>query len=467
MIYDRLENFASDLAVVDQDGGRYTYGQLAEAADAFAANLDQGRKNLVFILCANNFESLVAYVGTLRSDNTAALIAANTNSELLLNLHNLYRPDYVWRRKTDDGKLIHSCLSYGLETSGVRRDRIIHPDVALLLSTSGSTGSPKMVRLTKRNLDSNAASIAEYLKLDATERPITSLPMHYSYGLSVVNSHLRVGATILLTDDSIVTRPFWDFFQAQGATSFAGVPYTYEMLRRFGLYDMPLPSLRTMTQAGGKLTPKYALEMAEFAARKAIDFFIMYGQTEATARISYLPLRDNREKYRSIGFAIPGGRLSLIDAQGETVTTPGVDGELVYNGPNVMLGYAEHENDLVKGDELKGELRTGDIAQFDSDGYFYITGRRKRFIKLFGNRVNLDEIEHYLKAEGFSCACGGIDDLLCVAITDLDRAADARGAITRKFGFHHSAVKVMEVDEIPKSPSGKIQYEQVFKTVSP
>ncbi|HKK20272.1 MAG TPA: AMP-binding protein, partial [candidate division Zixibacteria bacterium] len=248
-------------------------------------------------------------------------------------------------------------------------------------------------------------------------------------------------------------------------TSFSGVPYTYEVLRRFKFFEMKLPTLKSMTQAGGKLTAKFAQEFAEFSHKKGITFFVMYGQTEATARISYLPPKDNLTKYASIGIAIPGGELSLIDETGNSIDRPDVDGELVYRGPNVMLGYAEGEADLSKGDELEGKLITGDIARFDDEGYFYITGRKKRFVKIFGNRVNLDEIEHHLKAAGYSCVCGGRDDLLCIATTDPGKADEIKNRVTQKYSFHHSAVKVIEVKEILKSSSGKIQYEQIFEKV--
>jgi acyl-CoA synthetase (AMP-forming)/AMP-acid ligase II len=344
----------------------------------------------------------------------------------------------------------------------VDRPAGINPNLTLLLSTSGSTGSPKMVRLTGDNVDANASSIAEYLRLDAEERPITALPMHYSFGLSIINSHLRVGATLLMTGDSIITRGFWDFFTTQRATSFSGVPYTYEILRRIKFFDKELPSLQTLTQAGGKLTPVFAQEFAEFAQKREIDFYIMYGQTEATARISYLPPREAVRKYKSIGIAIPHGTLSVIADDGKVIDRPEVDGELVYRGPNVMMGYAEGEADLSRGDELHGELRTGDLAHFDADGYFYITGRLKRFIKIYGNRVNLDEIEHWLKSLSYIAVCGGRDDLLCVATTDRGKSAEIAGRITSTYGFHHSVIRVIEVGEILKNSSGKIQYDKMF-----
>lgn len=463
--FEGLSRFANNTAVVDVKGDQYSYAQLIQESDRFSAQFAPGKKYLVTILCTNTIESLIGYLGTLRSGNAALLLAADTDKELLSNLLELYRPDYVWRPAGTSSPVAYEYKGYQLAFQNVSREHSLYPGLALLLSTSGSTGSPKLVRLTAGNVDANASSIAEYLKLTSSERPITVLPMHYSFGLSIINSHLRVGGTLLLTGDSIITRHFWDFFKSQKATSFSGVPYTYEVLRRLKFFDMDLPSLKTMTQAGGKLTPKFAQEFAEFSHRKGFDFVVMYGQTEATARISYLPPKENLTKYHSIGIAIPQGELRLIDEQGKSITTPNVDGELVYRGPNVMLGYAEREADLATGDELQGELKTGDIARFDEDGYFYITGRMKRFVKIFGNRVNLDEIEHYLKSLGYSSICGGRDDLLCVATTDPGKALEIANIIITKYGFHHTAVKAIEVREILKSSSGKIQYEKMFEEV--
>ncbi|MBD3401318.1 AMP-binding protein [candidate division GN15 bacterium] len=461
--FAELEHFSANTAAIDAHGTPYRYGELVDAADTFGRALQTDRKSLVFILCRNNIETLAGYLGTLRAGHTGVLLAANTDRGLMANLLELYRPDFIWGPSDRGGDARFTWKGYALSAGPSPREEAIHPELALLLSTSGSTGSPKMVRLTAANLEANAQSIAEYLALDETERPITSLPMNYSYGLSVVNSHLKVGATLLLTDASIITRPFWTAFNDLKATSFAGVPYTYEMLRRIKFFTMDLPGLRTMTQAGGKLTPEFAREFAEYAAANQLRFFIMYGQTEATARISYVPPEQAVEKHRSIGVAIPRGELRLIDGDGNPITQPGVDGELVYTGPNVMLGYAQSSADLVKGNELNGELHTGDIARFDDDGFYYVTGRKKRFIKIFGNRVNLDEIEHYLKGRGYVSVCGGRDDLLCVATTEPGKVDEIKKLVTATYGFHHTAVRVAEVAEILKSASGKIQYERIFE----
>ena len=223
-----------------------------------------------------------------------------------------------------------------------------------------------------------------------------------SFGISILNSHLVSGATILLTDKSIAQKEFWNFIKQEKATSLSGVPYTFEMLKRLRFFRMDLPSIKTITQAGGKLRADLVKEYIDGAIATNKQFIVMYGQTEATARMSYLPWEVASEKYASIGVAIPGGVFELQDENLKVITCCDVDGELVYRGANVSMGYAETQSDLTKGDENNGILYTGDIARRDADGYYYITGRMKRFVKVFGNRVNLDAIEQILKSSSFS-----------------------------------------------------------------
>ena len=347
---------------------------------------------------------------------------------------------------------------FGFETE-------LYPELALLLTTSGSTGSPKFVRQSYQNIRANTDSIVEYLKLDATEKPITTLPMNYTYGLSIINSHLDAGATILLTDKGIAQREFWNFFRTEGATSFGGVPYTYEMLDRMRFLRMDLPTLRTMTQAGGKLLPDLHRKFVEWCQQNGKQFIVMYGQCEATARMAYLPWEKSLEKVGAMGVAIPGGRFELIDVNGEIITESGVTGELRYYGKNVTLGYAECGADLEKGDERGGVLETGDMAQRDEDGYFTIVGRKKRFLKMYGNRVNLDETERMLKAAfpQCECACAGRDDHMMIFSTVESELPNMRAFLSEKTGLNISGFHTMVLDAIPKNDSGKTLYRELEK----
>ncbi len=429
------------IAVITDDGVGVTYAELKDRADQLALRMRE--RSLVFCLCSNTIGSIVGYVACLNHGIVPLMLDARIDKALLARFIEIYDPDYLWR-PSESGE-------YELVVRESKRKAVLHPDLALLLTTSGSTGSPKLVRQSYKNIQANTASIVEYLKLDSTERPITTLPMNYTYGLSIINTHLAVGATILLTDKTLMQRDFWNFFTAQGATSFGGVPYTYEMLDKLMFFRRKLPSLRTMTQAGGKILPSLHQKFAEYAAREGKNFVVMYGQAEATARMSYLPPERALDKVGSMGIAIPGGRFELVD------------GELVYYGDNVTMGYAESAEDLAKGDERNGRLVTGDMARVDDEGFYYIVGRKKRFLKIYGNRVNLDETERLIKGEfrDMDCACGGVDDKMKIFITDSAKIQAVRDFVAEKTHLNFVAFDVHYLAQLPKNASGKTLYSEL------
>lgn len=430
-----IDTYKERIAIITDDGTRLTYGELAERVAARAKELQKGV--LQFCLCRNSIESIVAYLACLEASAPVVLLDATKDAETIENLRKIYKPG---------------------ETK-------CHPDLAVCLTTSGSTGSPKLVRLTKHNVMSNAEAIADYLHIDENERPITMLPMYYSYGLSIINSHLIKGATILLTDKTYAQREFWNFLRENKATSMAGVPYTWEMLRRLRFFRMDLPSVKTMTQAGGKLNADIAREYIENAHQTGRQFIIMYGQTEATARMSYLPWEKAIDKCGSVGVAIPGGRFELVEPAGNVITEPNTDGELIYYGDNVSMGYAECAADLLKGDENNGRLATGDIAYRDEDGYYYITGRLKRFVKIWGNRCNLDQLEQIVKNVTTSCACVGEDDCVTIFTTTAGVEQDIKTILTAKTGLNSRAFRVVQIDAIPVTLSGKLDYAAMQKMI--
>lgn len=440
-------NFPGTAAITD-DGREMDYGELGRMADAWADGIEE--RALGVLLVGNNLESLVAYVGCLDHGIVPVMLDARIDGEALGRLVAAYEPDFVWR--AGDGA-----------PGKVRAKGGLHPDLALLLTTSGSTGSPKLVRQSYGNIQANTASIVEYLGIGPRERAITTLPMNYTYGLSIVNTHLTAGATLLLTEKSLMQREFWNFFVEHAATSFGGVPYTYEMLDRLMFFRRKLPSLRTMTQAGGKLLPALHRKFAEYAARERKKFVVMYGQCEATARMAYLPPERALDKVGSMGIAIPGGKFTLVDANGREIEAPGVTGELVYEGANVTMGYAEKREDLAKGDERHGRLETGDMAQRDEEGFYTIVGRKKRFLKIFGNRVNLDETERLIKGRfpGLDCACGGVDDKMSIYLTDEGKSQEVRDFVAEKTHLNFTAFEMRAVAEIPKNASGKTMYSEL------
>ncbi len=472
-----LPRYNDRICLWEEDGKTLTYKQI----DQFGKRLVNiiGDRCLVFVLCRNCIGAVAGYTAFIGHGIVPLLLNTNIDKELLDNLLVLYRPSYLWMPKErvdqNKGQLVLEEYGYCLIKTDYEMKHILHGDLGLLLTTSGSTGSPKFVRQSYENIRANAEQIVEYLELDSSERPITTLPMNYTYGLSIINSHLLVGGMILLTDKGLMQREFWDFFRSAGASSFGGVPYTYEMLERLRFRRMDLPSLRYMTQAGGKLSSELHKKFAEYAIENKKKFIVMYGQCEATARMGYLPAEDSLRKYGSMGIAIPRGKFALIDVNGEEINDPGITGELVYMGPNVTMGYAGKPEELALGDERNGYLETGDMAQRDDEGYYYIVGRKKRFLKVYGNRVNLDELDGLLKCHygNVDCCCAGVDDHISIFVTEktekeisIQNAGGDTTDVIRKFlvektGLNRMAFGVVVIPEIPKNDAGKVQYREL------
>ncbi len=464
----KFDDFGTAVAAESDSGEQLTYAQLADLEKLFK---DKIGRALVFNLCTNSIGSLAGYAAMLNAHVVPVMIADDLDRGLFDRLFSEYQPEYIWlpyneKELFDNCEEVFTIFGYSLIRTNNSPHKL-YDDLALLLTTSGSTGSFKLVRQSYQNIEANTKSIVEYLMLDNTERPITTLPMNYTYGLSIINSHLWVGAKILVTDKTLMQKEFWSFFKSAEATSFGGVPYTYEILKKLRFMRMDLPSLRYMTQAGGKLTPELHKEFAEDCEAKGRKFIVMYGQTEATARMAYLPANKAIEKCGSMGIVIPGGKFELMDINGTVITKPDVVGELVYYGENVTLGYAECIDDLQKGDERQGRLVTGDMAKMDSDGYFYIVGRKKRFLKMFGKRINLDEIDRLMKAQfnNIDCAADGIDDAMYLFITDIGLCDDVRKYIADKTKLNLTAIHSIYVKEIPKNSSGKTLYTELKKLI--
>ena len=463
-----FSDFSENTALLSDEGISISYAQLADEGNVLAEKI--GRRCLVFSMCTNSVGSVIGYTCFMTHNIVPVLLNANMDDELLANLLESYFPAYVWMPdeiidRYSQFEKVYSKFGYSLMKTKYSNEYPMNDELGLLLTTSGSTGSPKFVRQTYTNILTNAKQIAEYLELNALERPVTTLPMNYTYGCSIINSHLLVGATILLTDKSLMAREFWNFMKEQNATSFGGVPYTYEMLDKLRFFRMDLPDLRYMTQAGGKLSPELHKKFAEYALDNNKKFIVMYGACEATARMGYLPADKSLEKYGSCGIAIPGGKFYLIDENNQIIEESEVVGELVYEGANVTMGYAECGDDLIKGDERNGKLLTGDMAKRDADGFYFIVGRKKRFLKIYGNRVNLDEIDRMIKANFnfMDCASAGVDDHMYIFVTDEAVMNDVRSFVADKTKLNPTAFKVIKIDDIPKNDSGKILYRELAK----
>lgn len=413
--------------------GETSYGALRQRVDEMRARLD-GRRGLIRIGTAPTVDSIAMYLAAVSQACPVILRDAKaTAPQSALPLSYDYDP-----------------LSDQLKTYSPETETELHPDLRLLLSTSGSTGAQKFVRLSGDNLDSNATAIAEYLTLSQDDRAPTALPLSYSFGLSVLNSHLAVGASLLLIDEPVISETFWSRFRDAGCTSFSGVPQSFTLLAKGGQLDRDYPKLRYVTQAGGKLGPEAVRAMAQLGKSRGWDFFVMYGQTEAAPRIAYLPPEMAFERPDAIGLPIPGGILTIEGPEGPV--SPGTEGELVFEGPNVMMGYASAPDDLAKG-QGETRLKTGDLGYEAEDGLFVITGRASRFLKLSGKRVGLEEIEVWMAKTGIAGIATGGDDALGLVHTG--SAPTLARDVAQFLDIPTSFVSAIETDVLPLNQNGK------------
>jgi long-chain acyl-CoA synthetase len=464
---EMLERIATNpehaIALVDGPSGTtVTFGALVRNVHGLAGRLGPSRgQELAFLLSTNTLDYVLLYLACLEARIPALLVDPGAPMEFLLAT---YRPSIIL---APDGPAFEG-FREAWRAEEAPSYRVwqrpapcpVHPDLALLLSTSGSTGSPKLVRLTRSNLVANATSIATYLELDPGERAIQSLPMFYSYGLSVLNSHLVSGGSVVLTPESFLRPAFWQTFDSQECTSFAGIPYMYETLHRLRFDPAAHPSLRTLTQAGGGLKPELISHFHDQCRTCGKRLVVMYGQTEATARISYVPPGRLGEKIGSIGIAIPGGSLNLRPIPGMEPSC-----EMIYRGPNVMMGYAESRADLALGDVLHGELATRDLAVQDEDGYFRLVGRLSRFAKLFGRRISLEEVERNLERE-FQAPAAVVEgeNRICVFMEGPDGGTGDRiaGHLAQFLGVPPKAIDARIVPSLPRTGNGKKNYSALL-----
>ncbi|MGN5456826.1 MAG: AMP-binding protein [Candidatus Kurthia intestinigallinarum] len=443
----------SEKIAVQKATAAYTYEQLAEDVAQIVAMLETPKKVVVGIICRNDYKTIVHYVAALQAGHAVMLINDDLAVAMLENIVTHYEPAFLL------GATMHDAYEEITEQFFKKRQQptySVHKDLALLLSTSGTTGSPKYVRLSYKNIQANTESIVDYLELDEHERPVINLPLSYSYGISIVNSHLQVGATLLLTSKSVKLPSFWYFVNEFKGTSIAGVPFTYQLLNRLGFLDMELPSLKTLTQAGGHLDVYLVDKFNQYAIATNRKFYVMYGQTEAAPRIAYVPYERLADKLGTIGIPVPGGRFELADT-----------GELYYYGDNVMMGYATEARDLANGDEYDGCLPTGDLATIDEEGYATLIGRMKSFIKIKGLRINLHDVEKTVaKKFGVTVACVGNDQQL-VAVIEHGDASRVKRFLCQLYNLHANYVQVESVEELPHLHTGKVDYKSMKQLYLP
>ena len=407
-LFENLKKFKNKIALIGPDNKRYSYRYIAEKAIYMNSKIEKG--SLILIIGSNNIESIIGYISFIKSNNVTLLLDKSFKVNYVNEIIKRYKPNYIFSpkeyfKKTTKGQSVISGQDYNLVKTNFGKHKKINKKNLLLLSTSGTTQNPKFIRLSKLNLVNNTNNIISYLNINPKHTTITTMSMAYSYGLSIINTHLFAGSKIVINNETIFDKRFWDKIYKFKVTSFGGVPQFYELLKKLKFEKMHLPHLKYLTQAGGELDKESLKYFHYVCKKKKVKFYVMYGQTEASPRMSYLEWNKLNLKLGSIGKPLKGSSFYILDKKKRYVKKPYSIGELIYMGKNVSLGYANSEKDLHAGDINKGKLFTGDLAYKDNDNYYYIVGRINRISKIFGIRINLDDIEKYLKKNNFNVKC--------------------------------------------------------------
>ena len=437
----------------DQSEDWTTIGELKQLSQLWDDNLE-AQRSIVFLYIQNSILGVAQLLASLKNNHVVALLDPNLPIRSKQELHNIYKPRFIF----DENKLTVSTIKSDLE---------LHPDLSVLLSTSGSTGSPKFVKLTQRNIESNAKSICEVLDIRTSEVGCGHLPLHYSYGLSVLTSHIFKGAPVHLTSKGFLDDSFWKQMKYWKIAHLPGVPFHYLMLKRFGFSKVDLPNLRVLTQAGGALDSRIKKNAHDFMNERNGKFHVMYGQTEASPRLTTLSHEDFSTNPNSVGVAMPGAKLEIHNDEGKVDT--GVEGNIMYFGKNVMMGYAENSLDLAEGDLLNGVLDTGDIGFLDKDNRLTITGRSKRIGKIAGLRINLDEVENcLLKEYGEIAVIQESDNLIIFYVKPKEQEKikdNALELLMNTFSLSKVTYKFKEITHIPRTNRNKTDYSSLKKFI--
>ena len=447
--YDRAPPPAGDGPAIGEGGGRgRTYSALMSDAGAICARLRAHRSSGLLLLEAEQtIATVTALLGGLAAGYQVMLQAPSLEPDARFRLEARFLPEAC---HDQDGLRLASASAAP-----------VHPGAALLLSTSGTTGSAKFVRLPLSALAANARQIAAVLRIKPGDVALGHLPIHYSYGLSVLTSHLEVGAAIHLTDGSFTQASFWQEAAQAGATHLPGVPFHYMFLARGALASLVPASVTTFTQAGGALAPAIRRRIHDAVVARNGRLYIMYGQTEAGPRMTTLDHDDFAAHPDSVGRALPGGTVRIMDEQGQ-VLGPGQEGEVVYSGPNLMAGYVDNRDACAAPDPPLPAIRTGDRGSLDAEGFLTLLGRNGSFAKVGGLRLDLDDIAARLAPLGDVALLPGDEKVFVFHATGTDGEAKACvSALAASLKLPVGSFALRAVAAIPRHRSGKIEYQRL------
>ncbi len=427
------------------------------------------KRSLILIVSENSIGSLLAYIFCIINNHVALIVDTKTTKKNILKIFKKYKPNYIFLPLKNKSLLSNRCTEkYNFFDKSLLKNKSnkkinLNKNLSLLLPTSGSMGSFKFVKLSKTNLKHNADSIIKYLKITKKDSTITNLPISYSYMLSIINTYFEKGGSIIVSKYSLIEKKFWKIFKKNSITSFNGVPYTYEILRKIGLKNIKIKTLKYLTHAGGKLEKEDLKEIINFCKKNNLKFFSMYGQTEASPRISYLKPEYSKKKLGSIGKGIPGNKIYIVDDNEKKILEPFKEGEIVCEGKNVFMGYSKNSSDLIDSNKQNYKLNTGDLGYFDEDGFFYITSRKSKIAKIFGNRVDLGALENLMKKKSYKIACLSDDKKIFIFIENIYNKKSLIDCISKITNLNIRSFELIKLKHFPRTSNNKISYNKLKK----
>ena len=407
-MFKKFKANSNSIALVDDEIGVLKYKNLSDYIDFSKRKINN--KSVILLIADNSAPFVLGYVSLLSCKNVInILVDVSFSDKFIKDTIEKFKPNYVLSPKKkinliEKYKTIISIYSYAIFETNYNYNKNLDFKNFLLLSTSGTTQSPKFVRLSKKNIIDNTKKICASLPIKKSHSTVTTMPLGYSYGLSILNTHLYKCGKIILNNNTILEKTFWNKVKKYNINSFGGVPEFYEILKKINFEKYFLKSISYITQAGGKLDDNTAEYLGALCKRNNAKFFIMYGQTEASPRMTILKWPQFFEKKKSIGKPLKDYKIKIINSKKKSLKI-NKKGEIVFYGDNVCLGYAKTIKDLKKGDTNKKTLYTGDLGFKDKDGYIYIVGRKSKFIKIYGKRLDLIEIEKFLQEKGIKVRC--------------------------------------------------------------
>lgn len=438
MLFADEIRWSNHIAVKDDKGGQASYRQVYEAA----VNMEEYRDGrvLTLIYCDNSFENLVMVLKLFMIGQPMLLLSQNSDSAFRKEISERFQPFYIWEKgqlkKADGG-------------SGILYE--IHPELALLLSTSGTIGKPKLTRISYQNIAEELRIGAEEYGIRKGQKTIRILPIEHVGGLVFCLYHWNVGGCVVTTDAQLMSSRFDNLYDEEEIQNIIGIPFHYSVLLKKGFWQdkRRISRLNCALFAGAKMDEREQFILISLLQEK---FVISYGQTECMAAVATAAFKNPEDKPGTVGRAVPGVK-ARVDEKGE----------LYIESPTVCMGYAYDYRDLGKRDENQGVIATGDLAYIDEEGYIFLKGRIRRFVKILGNRIGLDEIETLLKTNfpEHEFACTGENDEVNVFFkkTDECNLEDwCRKELYQKVDIPLSMIHCYPVEEFPRSGAGKVLY---------